>query len=75
MVGTIHGRSVVDIRAAAQKHAGFIIQVLPEHVLSGCDTVSYLWGIGKDTVVKIPKNGYQMRTLGDLNAAIAGVIT
>ena len=42
MVGTSHGRSVVDIRATAHKHAGFISQVLPAHVLSGCDTVAYL---------------------------------
>ena len=56
MVGTSHGRSVVDIRATAQKHAGFNSQVLPAHVVPGCDTVTYLWGIGKDTVGKILKN-------------------
>ena len=75
MVGTSHGRSVVDNRATAQKHAGFITQVLPAHVLSGCDTVTYLWGIGKGTVVKIRKNGYQLRRLGDLSAAVTDAIT
>ena len=55
MVGTNHGRSVVDIRATAQKHAGFITQVLPAHARSGCDTVAYLWGIWNGTVVKILK--------------------
>ena len=39
-----------------KKHAGLITQVLPAHVLSGCDTGAYLWGI--------------LRTLGNLNAAI-----
>ena len=35
MVGTSHGRSVVDIRDTAQKHAGFNTQVFPAHVLMG----------------------------------------
>ena len=52
MVGTSHGRSIVDIRATAQKHAGFITQVMSAHVLSGGDTAAYLWGIGKGTVFK-----------------------
>ena len=58
-----------------KKHAGIITQVLPAHVLSRCETVAYLWGIGKGTVVKILKNGYQLRTLGNLNAEITDVIT
>ena len=65
---------LASIRATAQKHAGFITQALPAHVLSGCDTVAYLWGIGKGTVGKIPKNCYQLRTMGDLNAAITDVM-
>ena len=69
MVGTSHGRSVVDIRATVRKHAGFITQVLPAHVLSRCDSMAYLWDIGKGTVVKVLKSGYQLRALGDLNAA------
>ena len=75
MVRTSHGRSVVYIRATAQKHAGFITQVLPAHVISGCDTVAYLWGTGKGTIVKILTNGFQLRTPGELNAAITDVIT
>ena len=47
MVGTSHGRSVVNIRDTAPKHACVITPVLTAHVLSGWDTVSYLWGIGK----------------------------
>ena len=53
MVRTSHGRSVVDTRATVQKEASYITHVLPAHVLPGCDTVAYLWGIGKGTVVKI----------------------
>ena len=37
--------------------------------------MAYLWGIAEGSVVKILKNGYQLRTLGDLNAAITDVIT
>ena len=37
--------------------------------------MAYLWGIGKGTVVKILKNGYQLRTLGYLNEAITDVLT
>ena len=43
------------IVGTAQKHVNFITQVFPAYVLSGCDTVAYLWGIGKGTVVKILK--------------------
>ena len=29
--------------------------MLPAHVLSGCDSVSSLWGIGKGTALKVLK--------------------
>jgi len=34
------------------KHSAIADQLLPVHVLSGCDSVSQLYGIGKGTVLK-----------------------
>ena len=34
----------VDIKAAAKEHVGYVPQLLIAYNLSGCDTVSYLWG-------------------------------
>ena len=43
-------------------------------MLTGCDTVSYLWGIGKGTVVNNLKKGYQLTKLGVLETDILDVI-
>ena len=75
MVGTSHTRSSVDIRATVQKHDEEISSVLETHVLTGCDTVSYLWGIGKGTVVNNLKKGYQLTKLGVLQTDILDVIS
>ena len=52
MVGTSHSRVLVDIKAKGNEHTDYVCQILAAHTLSGCDTVSYLWGIGKGTVLK-----------------------
>ena len=57
MVGTSPGKKVVDIKATAEKHGHTIDDILPVHVLSGCDTVAALWGVGKGTVLKVVKDG------------------
>ena len=57
MIGTSSARKCADIKATAEKHANIIGSLLPAHVLSGCDTVSSLWGIGKGTVLKVLKSG------------------
>ena len=75
MVGTSHGRTSVDIKATAQKCAHFVSEILAAHVISGCDTVSYLWGIGKGTVVKYLMEGYQLKNLGHLDADLSNVIS
>ena len=43
--------------------------------VSGCDTVSYLWGIGKGTVVKCLMGGYQLKNLGHLDSDFSDVIS
>lgn len=56
MVGTSSGRRCADIKATVEKHGDTINDILPAHVLSGCDTVSSLWNIGKGTVLKVLKS-------------------
>ena len=65
----------IDIRATVQIHDQLISSVLTAHVLTGCDTVSYLWGTGKGTVVNKLKGGYQLKKLGDLETYILDVIS
>ena len=53
MIGGSARRACVDIKATVEKHMDIIDNVSPAHVLSGCDTVSCLYGIGKGTVLKV----------------------
>jgi len=73
MVGTSHSRASVDIKATAKEHTDYVPQILAAHTISGCDTVSYLWGIGKGTVLKMLKAGYQLNRLGFLHAELPDV--
>ena len=38
------------------------------HALTGCDTVSYLFGIGKATALKVLMGGHHPTLLGQLEA-------
>lgn len=40
-------RSSVDVGATAKKHANIVPHLLAANALSGCDTVAYMFGIGK----------------------------
>ena len=65
MMGTSSGRKCADIKATVEKHEDIIEDILPAHVLSGCDSVSALWGIGKGTVFSVLKSGKKhLNTLG-----------
>ena len=65
MMGTSSGRKCADIKATVEKHEDIIEDILPAHVLYGCDTVSALWGIGKGTVIQVLKSGKKhLNTLG-----------
>ena len=62
------GRTIIDIRQTAlkQKH---IAKYLPAvHALTGCDTVSYLFGIGKATALKALMGRHHLNVLGQLGA-------
>ena len=75
MVSTSPGRTSVDIKATAAQHANIVQDLLPAHCLSGCDTVSCLFGIGKNTIVKILRSGKSLSKLGVINEEMSSVIT
>ncbi len=65
MMRTDSGRKCVDVKACVKMHDDIIQADLPAHVLSGCDTVSELWGIGKGTETNVLKSGKKhLTTLG-----------
>ena len=49
-------RTSVDIAATAMKHLEVIPYLLAAHAVSGCDSVSYMYGIGKAIVLKVLHN-------------------
>ena len=57
MESPINGRSVVDIKATSDKYKDIIDYLPGVHVLTGCDTSSYLYGIGKATALKVLISG------------------
>ena len=67
MTGTSHGRTSMDVKASVAKFANIIPELLSAHALTGCDTVSCFYGIGKATVVKCLKEGYRLNYLGHMN--------
>ena len=75
----VHGRdnatcTSVDIAATAMKHQEVIPYLLAAHGLSGCDSVAYMYGIGKAIVFKVLHNGYVLKTIGDLQLNFADVL-
>ena len=71
-----HGskRNVIDIGASAKKHAIIVPQLLAAHALTGCDTVAYMFGVGKATVLKVLLAGKLFYKLGDPVAIVEEVI-
>ena len=50
------GRPVLDIRATVEKLGDTCGQLPGMHTLSGCDTVSYPYGNGKNSALKVLMN-------------------
>jgi len=73
MEGTSSKRTVIDIGATAKQHVDIVPDILAAHVLSGCDTVPHLWGIGKSTVIKVLKKGCTLESLGNPNGDIEDI--
>lgn len=69
-VPTRTSRSSVDIGATAKKHHDIARYILPLHALTGCDTVSTLYGIGKIKAWKVLKQGHLPPLLGDSDTSM-----
>lgn len=57
-------KMVIDIGATVEKHKRVIASQLAIHSLTGCDSVSNLFGIGKATALKIFEKGDLLQLLG-----------
>ena len=75
MSGTNAARSSSCIKFTALLNTDILTHLLPAHILTGCDTVSYIWGIGKSTVVKALKTGLTLSKLGCLQEPMVDVIS
>ena len=65
MQSPISGRSVLDVGASASRHAAIIPYLLAAHALTGCDTVAYMFGIGKATMLKVLESGAKLQSIGE----------
>ena len=74
MEGTTSQRTTTDIAATVKKHANIVPQLLAAHALSGCDTVAYMYGIGKGTVVNMLLKGHTLDKLGDSEAQMNDIV-
>ena len=62
------GRTIIDIRQTALTHKHITTYMPAVHALTGCDTVSYLFGIGKTTALKVLLGGQLLIELGQQGA-------
>ncbi|KAK4328552.1 hypothetical protein Pmani_001029 [Petrolisthes manimaculis] len=68
------GRGTVDIKATPTKHSN-IAEFLPGvHALSGCDTTSFLYGIGKATAWKVLNSGKTLKLLGKQDVPMEDIL-
>ena len=73
MEDPVAGRTVCDIKASAAKNVGRTKQYVRAHVLSGCGSLSQLYGIGKGKVVKAIQNYVYLNKLGDIHESFGNV--
>ena len=73
MEDSVSGHMACDIKASAEKHYGLTEQYIRAHVLSGCDTVSQFFGIGKGKVLKVLRDGLRLNKLGVLQSDMKDV--
>lgn len=75
VVSPIAGRSVLDIKTTTQHKSGNSEQLLAVHAVTGCDTISYMWGIGKTTAPKQMWACHLLQNFGQKKAGIINVIS
>ena len=70
------GRAFIDVTATVLKlRDDVILQLLPAHPLSGCNTVPMCHGIGKSKMLKVVMAGkYSLSLLGNVNANMEDII-
>ena len=73
MESPLPDRSVIDTRPK-HKHKKLAKYLLAGHALTGCD-MSYLYGIGKVTMVEVLDKGLMLQSLGQVDSEMADVIT
>ena len=74
MEGTSWKRNIIDIGATAAKHKEIVLQLLAMHALTGCDTVSHLWNVGKNTALKVLTKGQGLQLLGTEGTNLTEVV-
>ena len=57
-----------------EKQRKIIKELLPAHAVSGCDTVACYFGVGKGSVVKILRAGFDLSAIGEINSPLEKVI-
>ena len=58
-------RAVINIGATTKQHADTAGQLLAAHALTSCDTVAFVWGIGKTKAVKVLLSGCKRLKMGN----------
>ena len=67
-------RAILDIKQTLAKHKEIVKNLLPAHAISGCDTVASYFGVGKGTVIKLLKEGYDLSAIGNVDSPLQNVI-
>ncbi|KAL7380340.1 hypothetical protein ABVT39_016150 [Epinephelus coioides] len=67
-------RVTVDIKSTLAKQTQIVKHLLPAHAISGCDTVALYYGLGKGSVIKALKAGYDLSATGNVDAPFQQVL-
>ncbi len=68
------GRAIVDIKTTLSKHSQIVGNLWPAHAILGCDTVASYYGLGKGSVIKVLKAGYELSAIGNIDAPFQQVL-
>lgn len=74
MQSPIKGRSCIDIKETAHRHANIVPSILALHALTGCDSVAATHGVGKVTAIAVARKGHILDQLGQPTADIIEVV-
>ena len=74
MESSSNARTLTDVGATAKQHADIACQLLAAHALTGCDTVAFMFGIGKAKAVKVLSSGCQLLKIGNPDMAMNDVL-